>query len=86
MYSSGPTGAALSALVTGSSMYLYTAAVQPRTGRPTVTVPRRTGRPALTLPRRGPISATCRCGQERAAHELQLPGRDCARCAVAVAR
>jgi hypothetical protein len=61
-------------------MHLYTASVQPRSGRPTITLPHRTGRPALTLPRRGPISATCRCGKERALHEHLTPGRDCARC------
>ena len=61
-------------------MHLYTASVLPRSGRPTVTVPRRAGRPVLTLPRRGPVSATCRCGQERALHEHLTPGRDCARC------
>ena len=67
-------------------MHLYTATVLPRRGRPTVTLPRRVGRPILTLPHRGPISATCRCGAERAVHEQMLPGRDCARCALPVTR
>ena len=67
-------------------MHLYTVSAPPRTGRPTITLPRRAGRPTLTIPRRGPISATCRCGQERAVHEQLLPGRDCARCGAAVAR
>ena len=65
-------------------MHLYTASVLPRTGRPTVTLPHRTGRPVLTVPRRGPISATCRCGEERAVNEHLRPGRDCARCAAVV--
>ena len=67
-------------------MHLYTASVQSRPGRPTITLPTRMGRPALTLPRRGPISAQCRCGQERAVHEHLLPGRDCARCTAALTR
>jgi hypothetical protein len=67
-------------------MHLYTAAVLPRRGRPTVTLPQRTGRPALAVPRRGPIATTCRCGQVRALHEHLLPGRDCARCAAPVIR
>ena len=62
-------------------MHLYTAAVLPRRGRPTVTLPQRTGRPTLTVPRRGPIATTCRCGQERSLHEQMIPSRDCARCA-----
>lgn len=66
-------------------MHLYSATVSPRTGRPTITL-KRTGRPTLTMPRRGPISAHCRCGQERAMHEHLLPGRDCARCTAAIAR
>jgi hypothetical protein len=68
-------------------MHLYTASSAPsRTGRPTITLPRRAGRPVLTVPRRGPISATCRCGQERAPHEHLRPGRDCARCGALVVR
>ena len=67
-------------------MHLYITDVQPRPGRPAVTLPRRAGRPVLTLPRRGPVSATCRCGQERAAHEHLLPGRDCARCTAQLVR
>jgi hypothetical protein len=61
-------------------MQLYTALVQPRRGGGTITLPHLTGRPARTTPRRGPISATCRCGQERSVHEQLLPGRDCVRC------
>jgi hypothetical protein len=61
-------------------MHLYTASVLSRAGRPTITLPNRTGRPVLTPPRRGPISSTCRCGQERTLREQQIPGRDCARC------
>ena len=67
-------------------MHLYTVSAPPRAGRPTITLPRRAERPALTVPRRGPISATCRCGQERAPHEHLRPGRDCARCGALVAR
>ena len=65
-------------------MHLYLASVPSRSGRPTVTVPRRTGRPLVRVPRQGPISATCRCGQERTLHELLRPGRDCARCGAVV--
>lgn len=61
-------------------MHLYTASVLSRPGRPTVTLPHRAGRPVLTVPRHGPISATCRCGQERTVQEQLTPGRDCARC------
>jgi hypothetical protein len=61
-------------------MHLYSASVLPRRGRGTVTLPHRTGRPARTAPRSGPISATCRCGQERSLQESLRPGRDCARC------
>jgi hypothetical protein len=67
-------------------MHLYTASVLPRRGRGTVTLPHRTGRPARSAPRRGPISTTCRCGQERALNEHLLPGRDCARCSTLVVR
>ena len=67
-------------------MHLYTATVLSRRGRPTVTLLQRVGRPVLTIPDRGPISATCRCGVERAVHEQMLPGRDCARCAVPATR
>jgi hypothetical protein len=67
-------------------MHLYTASVLSRSGRPTITLPRRTGRPAVILPRRGPVSAYCRCGQERGVHEQLLPGRDCARCTALVTR
>ena len=66
-------------------MHLYTASVLSRPGRrPTITVPHRAGRPVVTMPRRGPISAHCRCGQERALQEHLLPGRDCARCTAAI--
>lgn len=85
MYLRGPTGTAASSLVPGTPMHLYTA-VPSRSGRPTVVLPQRAGRAVLTLPRRGPISATCRCGQQRAAHEHQLPGRDCARCSAPLVR
>ena len=67
-------------------MHLYTVSALPRAGRPTITLPRRAERPSLMVPRRGPISATCRCGQERAPHEHLRPGRDCARCGALVAR
>jgi hypothetical protein len=67
-------------------MHLYTVSAPSRTGRPTIALPRRAERPALFIPRSGPISATCRCGQERTLHELQRPGRDCARCSAVVAR
>ena len=67
-------------------MHLYTVSAPPRAGRPAITLPRRAERPALMVPRRGPISATCRCGEERALHEHMLPGRDCARCAMPVGR
>ena len=62
-------------------MQLYTVSAPSRPGRPTITLPRRAERPTLTVPRRGPISATCRCGRERALHEHMRPGRDCAHCA-----
>ena len=65
-------------------MHLYTVSAPPRTGRPTIMLPRRAGRPTLTIPHCGPISATCRCGQERSVHEQLIPGRDCARCRAAV--
>ena len=61
-------------------MHLYAASVLPRRGRGTVTLPVRSGRPARTAPRGGPVSATCRCGQERSRQEHLRPGRDCARC------
>ncbi len=67
-------------------MHLYTVSTTSRAGRPTITLPHRAGRPTLTLPRRGPISTTCRCGQERALHEHLLPARDCARCTAALTR
>lgn len=67
-------------------MHLYTVSAPSRTGRPTIALPRRAERPTLTVPRRGPISATCRCGQERALHEHVLPSRDCARCSAVVVR
>jgi hypothetical protein len=67
-------------------MHLYTVSATSRPGRPTIALPHRAGRPTLTLPRCGPISATCRCGQERARHEHLLPGRDCARCSAALTR
>ena len=66
-------------------MRLYTVSAPSRAGRPTITLPRRAERPVLTVPRRGPISATCRCGQERSLHEHLRPGRDCARCGAVVA-
>ena len=62
-------------------MRLYTAAVSPRRGRSTTaTLPVRATRPARVAPHRGPVAATCRCGAERARHELLSPHRDCARC------
>lgn len=65
-------------------MHLYTVSAPSRSGRPAITLPRRAERPALAVPRRGPISATCRCGQERALNEQMRPGRDCARCSAAL--
>lgn len=67
-------------------MHLYTVPAPSRTGRPTVMLPRRAERPLLAVPRHGPISATCRCGEERARSEQSLPGRDCARCRAVVVR
>ena len=60
-------------------MRLYTA-VALRRDRSIVTMPQRMRRPAVLAPQRGPVATTCRCGRERAGHELLRPGRDCHRC------